>query len=164
MVDLMPEIARVLKASGLREGSVNIISRHTTTGITINEWESRLARDLKSWLLRLAPPDDRSAIGAAGANVRYEHNDIDTRPESDDERQRCLDNGWDVTDPAVLQRWREQEPINAHSHLACMLLGSSECVPCVNGQLVLGQWQSVMLVDVDGPRARTVGIQCVGFK
>ena len=54
--------------------------------------------------------------------------------------------------------------VNAHSHLACMLLGSSECVPCVAGELVLGQWQSVMLVDADGPRARTVGIQCLGFK
>ena len=129
VVDLMPHIAAVLEASGLREGSVNVISRHTTCGVTINEWESRLARDLRTWLLRLAPPDDRSEIGAPAGGVSYEHNDIDTRPESEDERQRCLDNGWDVTDAAVLQRWREQEPINAHSHLAAMLLGSSETVP-----------------------------------
>ena len=31
-------------------------------------------------------------------------------------------------------------------------------------QLVLGQWQSVMMVDTDGPRARKVGIQAIGFK
>lgn len=164
VVDLMPHIARVLEASGLRHGSVNVISRHTTTGITINEWESRLADDLKEWLLKIAPPDDRSFVGKAGAGVHYLHNDIDTRPDSDDERQRCLENGWNVDDPVELQRWRDQEPINAHSHLACMLLGSSECVPVVDGNMVLGQWQSVMLVDVDGPRSRTVGIQCLGFK
>lgn len=163
LVDLMPHIRRVLAASGLRDGSVNIISRHTTTAITINEWESRLARDLKSWLLQLAPPDDRSVVGVAGRGVHYTHNDIDERPDSEDERQRCLENGWDVDDPKALEAWRAQEPINAHSHLACMLLGSSECVPCVGGELVLGQWQSVMLVDLDGPRARTVGIQCLGF-
>ena len=164
MVDLMPYIRSVLDASGLVDGSVNVISRHTTTGITINEWESRLADDLKSWLLKLAPPDDRSYIGTEGGGVRYLHNDIDARPDSDDERQRCLENGWNVDDPKELQRWRDQEPINAHSHLACMLLGSSECVPVVDGAMVLGQWQSVMLVDVDGPRSRTVGIQCLGYK
>ena len=76
----------------------------------------------------------------------------------------CLENGWDVDEPDVLQRWRDQEPINAHSHLAAMLLGSSEAIPISGGSLVLGQWQSVMLVDVDGPRERRVGIQCMGFK
>lgn len=134
VVDLMPQIGRVLGASGLREGSINVITRHTTCGITINEWESRLARDLREWLLQLAPPDDRSSIGM-GAGVRYQHNDIDLRPESDDERQRCLENGWDVTDAAVLSAWRAQEPINCHSHLAAMLLGSSETIPVTKGEV-----------------------------
>ena len=163
-VDLMPYIHSALEASGMRDGSVNLISRHTTTAITINEWESRLVRDIRAWLLRLAPPDDRSAVGQPSAGVAYLHNDIDTRPESEDEKQRCLENGWQIDDPAELQAWRDQEPINAHSHLAAMLLGSSEVVPVCEGKLVLGQWQSVMLVDLDGPRERTVGLQLVGFR
>ena len=44
-----------------------------------------------------------------------------------------------------------------------MLVGSSETIPVCDGKMVLGQWQSVMLVDVDGPRERTVGVQCIGF-
>ena len=163
VVDLMPSIKRALAASGLVDGSVNVISKHTTTAVTINEWESRLVDDVRSWILKLAPPDDRSAVGAAGGNVRYLHNDIDTRPDSEDERQRCLENGWNVDDEEELQRWRDQEPINAHSHLGSMLLGSSESIPVVDGALVLGQWQSVMMVDLDGPRDRSVGIQCLGF-
>ena len=83
MVDLMPYIHSALEASGMRDGSVNLISRHTTTAITINEWESRLVRDIRAWLLRLAPPDDRSAVGEVSAGVAYKHNDIDTRPESE---------------------------------------------------------------------------------
>jgi len=126
VVDLMPAIRERIAATGLRDGSINIISRHTTTAVTINEWESRLVRDVRAWLLRLAPPDDRSAIGAAGAGISYRHNDIDQRPDSEDERRRCVENGWEIDDPAELQRWRAQEPINAHSHLAAMLLGSSE--------------------------------------
>ena len=164
VVDLMPYLRDALAASGLRDGSVNVISRHTTTAITINEWESRLAKDLRGWLLALAPPDDRSTAGAPGAGVAYLHNDIDQRPDSADERERCLENGWDVDDPAELQRWRDQEPINAHSHLAAMLVGSSETIPVCDGKMVLGQWQSVMLVDTDGPRERKVGIQVIGFK
>ena len=54
------------------------------------------------------------------------------------------------------------EPENAHSHLAAMLLGSSEVIPVSDGKLVLGQYQSVMLYELDGPRERTVGIRIFG--
>ena len=164
VVDLMPYLRDALAASGLRDGSVNVISRHTTTCITINEWESRLAKDLRGWLLALAPPATPLEVGRDGAGVLYFHNDIDTRPDSADERKRCLENGWAIDDPAELQRWRDQEPINAHSHLLAMLLGSTECIPVSDGRVVLGQWQSVMLVDLDGPRDRTVGLQVTGYK
>lgn len=162
VVDLMPCIGDMLEESGVVNGCLNVISKHTTTAITINEWESRLVRDVRAWILKLAPPDDRSFIGS-GDGVRYLHNDIDTRPESEDERQRCLENGWDVDDAEKLREWRAQEPINAHSHLGAMLLGSSETVPIVDGSLMIGQWQSIMLVDLDGPRERRVGLQVLGF-
>ncbi len=54
------------------------------------------------------------------------------------------------------------EPKNAHSHLAAMLLGSSEVIPLANGKLQLGQYQSVMLYELDGPRRRRVSVQVVG--
>jgi hypothetical protein len=71
VVDLSETIRRRLEASGLRDGSVHILSRHTTTAVTINEWESRLVRDMRAWLLKLAPPDERSAIGDAGSGIAY---------------------------------------------------------------------------------------------
>jgi secondary thiamine-phosphate synthase enzyme len=54
------------------------------------------------------------------------------------------------------------EPENAHSHLAAMLLGSSEVVALAEGELVLGQYQSVMLYELDGPRTRKVNVQVYG--
>ena len=54
------------------------------------------------------------------------------------------------------------EPENAHSHLAAMLLGSSEVIALTNGELVLGQYQSVMLYELDGPRTRKVSVQIYG--
>ena len=54
------------------------------------------------------------------------------------------------------------EPENAHSHLAAMLLGSSEILAISEGELVLGQYQSVMLYELDGPRHRKVYVQVYG--
>uniref|UniRef100_A0A7S1BIQ1 Secondary thiamine-phosphate synthase enzyme n=1 Tax=Corethron hystrix TaxID=216773 RepID=A0A7S1BIQ1_9STRA len=153
-----------MAAPGMRWAFVVVIPRHTTTAVTINELESRLARDIESWLLRLAPADERSHPSVSTRGVRYLHNDIDARPEAEEEAERCRENGWDIEDPEVLQRWRDQEPINAHSHLLSMILGSSESIPVVEGKMVIGQWQSVLLLDLDGPRTRTVGVQLTGFR
>jgi thiamine phosphate synthase YjbQ (UPF0047 family) len=162
--DLTPVIGEMLAASGMQRGVVHVISRHTTTAITVNERESRLARDMEAFLLQLAPADERSEAAVATAGVRYLHNDIDQRPEGAEEAERCRDNGWNIDDPGVLQAWRDQEPINAHSHLISMLLGSSESIPVVDSKMVIGQWQSILLVDLDGPRDRTVGIQFLGYR
>ncbi len=159
--DLTPTLQKLLETSGMRQGVIHVISSHTTTAITINERESRLAQDMEQYFLKLVPPDERSA--AAMASVRYFHNDIHLRPDGVEEAQRCRDNGWDIDDPLVLQQWRDQEPINAHSHLLVMLLGSSESIPVHDGRMVIGQWQSVLLVDCDAPRDRTVGVQLMGY-
>jgi secondary thiamine-phosphate synthase enzyme len=54
------------------------------------------------------------------------------------------------------------EPRNAHAHLLAMLVGSSEVVPIVAGKLELGRWQSVLLVEFDGPRERTLSLRVWG--
>ena len=49
---------------------------------------------------------------------------------------------------------------NAHAHLRASLVGPSETVPLVAGQLVLGTWQQVVLIDFDDrPRRREVHVQ-----
>ena len=141
VVDLMPHLHRLVKESGMKQGCVNVVSMHTTTAITINEWESRLVRDVRAWLLKLAPPDDRSFIGT-DQKIFYKHNDIEVRPDSEDERLRCLENGWNVDDEEELQRWRDQEPINAHSHLAAV--GGSGWAPRNGGQRRLGRRRWVL--------------------
>ncbi len=50
---------------------------------------------------------------------------------------------------------------NAHAHLRAVLLGMSETVPVEDGHLVLGTWQSIFFVELDGPRNRTVNIKIV---
>jgi secondary thiamine-phosphate synthase enzyme len=47
---------------------------------------------------------------------------------------------------------------NADSHLKAILLGSSEAVPIVKGELELGTWQSIFFAEMDGPRHRAVNL------
>ena len=49
---------------------------------------------------------------------------------------------------------------NAHAHLRASLVGPSETIPLVDGRLVLGTWQQVVLLDFDTrPRRREVHVQ-----
>ena len=50
---------------------------------------------------------------------------------------------------------------NAHAHLRAVLLGMSEVVSIEEGHLVLGTWQQIFFVELDGPRKRTVNIKII---
>lgn len=51
---------------------------------------------------------------------------------------------------------------NADSHLRNVVLGHSLSVPVSEGKLVLGQWQSIILAEFDGPNRRKVFMQVFG--
>lgn len=53
------------------------------------------------------------------------------------------------------------DPSHAWSHMASSILGPSLTIPVSAGKLVLGTWQSVMLVELDGPRERDVHVTLV---
>jgi len=48
---------------------------------------------------------------------------------------------------------------NAHAHLKASLLGPSELLAVRAGELVLGSWQRLILMEFDGPRKRQVSVQ-----
>ncbi|MFC6722771.1 secondary thiamine-phosphate synthase enzyme YjbQ [Halobacteriaceae archaeon SHR40] len=47
---------------------------------------------------------------------------------------------------------------NADSHIRSLLVGPGTTIPVVDGSLQLGTWQSVLFVECDGPRERTVQV------
>lgn len=49
-------------------------------------------------------------------------------------------------------------PSHAWSHMASSLIGPSLPIPVADGGLVLGTWQSVLLVELDGPKQRTIRV------
>lgn len=45
---------------------------------------------------------------------------------------------------------------NSDAHLLSMMIGTSLSWPYRNGQLVLGTWQGIYFIELDGPRERNV--------
>jgi secondary thiamine-phosphate synthase enzyme len=51
---------------------------------------------------------------------------------------------------------------NSHAHQRASIVGASEAVPVIGGQLALGTWQQIVLIDFDDrPRERTVVVQVI---
>jgi secondary thiamine-phosphate synthase enzyme len=130
-LDITDEISRLIRDSGVTDGIVTIVSRHTTAAVRLQEAEPLLLEDLLGFLRRLAP-----------SNVHYQHNDFRIRT----------------------HHMHDDESPNGHSHCLQFLLGSSESVPVMDGELQLGTWQRIFLVELDGPRPkREVLVQTVGI-
>lgn len=54
-------------------------------------------------------------------------------------------------------KWRHpHDPSHAPDHLLASLIGPSVPIPCQNGELQLGTWQRIVLIEFDGPRDRQV--------
>jgi octaprenyl-diphosphate synthase len=75
----------------------------------------------------------------APANAGYEHDDFARR--------------YDVA---------LDEPVNGHAHCRQLLLTGFATVLVEDGELVLGRWQSVFAVELDGPRHRELALQLDG--
>lgn len=53
------------------------------------------------------------------------------------------------------------DPSHAWSHMASSILGPSLTVPISGSRLALGTWQSILLIELDGPRQREVRVTLI---
>ena len=56
----------------------------------------------------------------------------------------------------------DDEPANGHAHARNLLLQPSLTILVEAGELLIGRWQSVFAVELDGPRRREVALQLEG--
>ena len=54
-VNITDDVARVVDASGVREGMALVSAMHITAGVYLNDAESGIIRDLDEWAEHLAP-------------------------------------------------------------------------------------------------------------
>jgi len=84
--------------------------------------------------------DLRRTLECAAPDARaYAHDDLSRR-----------------SDPA------DDERPNGSAHCRAALLGSTACLNVAERRVLLGKWQRVFLVELDGPRPRTVSVVVMG--
>lgn len=87
--------------------------------------------------------DLRDRLGAlVPTNIYYAHDDLDRRTQN-------------------LQEGHERQ--NGQAHVTAMVLGStSHAIPVAAGEPVFGQWQRLMLIELDEPKERSITFHVFG--
>ena len=114
----------------------------------------------------------RSGVGEGLITVQSRH--TTAAVVVNENEQRLLEDfedlleGWAPTgrpyghnDLAARKAPADEKP-NGHGHARALLLGVSVCLNIAGGRIDLGRWQSIFLVELDGPRKRTVSVQVLG--
>jgi len=57
--------------------------------------------------------------------------------------------------------WAPQEQ-NAHAHILNCMIKPDVTVPLHEGRMQLGTWQSILFIELDGPRSRSISVQIMG--
>ncbi len=69
----------------------------------------------------------------------------------------------DLLEKLIPRQKSYRHPSNAHSHLRSVFLCPDRTLPVIDGQVVLGTWQSLVFVETDVyPRQRTIVVQVLG--
>ena len=133
IVDITTEVKKFVKENKLKNGLINVFTRHTTTAIKINEAEDGFFKDIEKWCDKNVSLDNE-----------YHHDDLKNR----DPKTMCDS---------------QEECLNGHAHVRQMLLGSaSETIPVENEKLLLGTWQKILFFELDHTRERKVIISFTG--
>jgi secondary thiamine-phosphate synthase enzyme len=133
LIDVTGELHAAVERADVANGMALVYSPHTTCAIVINEHESGFIEDFNELLAELAPEDGRY----------YRHDDLEIRTEGIEDDTGMYPNG--------------------HSHLrAGILSSSSQTVPIVDGNLMLGRWQRIFFCELDRSRPRKIFIQVIG--
>jgi len=143
-----------------RHSAIRLTTRYATEFIDLTDRLVRLVADsgIGSGLLNVQTLHTTTAIivnehepllladfqtlleGAAPDDGRYRHDDVTVRTVNVSAEERS----------------------NGHAHCRALLLAPSVCLNVAGGRLVLGRWQRVFLVELDGPRDREISTLVVG--
>lgn len=131
--DLTAQLKLFVAETGVMDGVLTVQILHTSATLSVNELdEPMLLMDIVKKLRTLVPREEM-----------YFHNSALRVANRCDDDAHC--------------------DRNADAHVKSTLFGSPSVSLIVrNGELVVGQWQKVSLIEFDGPRKREVLVQLMG--
>lgn len=124
-IDITSDVEKLVENSGVQNGAVYIMTKHTTNGLFVNEPLPCVEQDILNHLEYLAPE--------CGDYVHNRYLSFDG----------CVG-------------------FNANAHIKGVLLGYFLYFPINNREIVKGSRQAMYLVELDGPKTRSVVVQIIG--
>jgi secondary thiamine-phosphate synthase enzyme len=145
--DVTATVKEVVKRSGIRNGITVVYSQHTTCSVLIQE-ESH---DENYWGTKFILQDLVEVLEKLVPTCRTEGQYLHPGPKH-------------IAHATGNLKEEASWSLNTDAHLRSCLLGRSESIPLVDGELELGQFGVIYFADFDQVRARqrTVRVQVVG--
>ncbi len=135
--DVTDEVAAIIKEQAVKDGIVLVFSQHTTCSVFIQEQSD----DVDYFGTQFILQDMVNAMSKIMPTCETEGQYLHPGPVHID----------------IAGRERNEEPwwsLNTDAHLRSVLLGRSESVPIVNGEMLLGEFGRIYFADFDQVRAR----------
>jgi len=129
--NITKEVLAFCNEAGTQSGLINVFSKHTTCCVKILEDELLHKADVRFFLDKIAPKWKEPE--GDQKNIKYLHDLISLRDDCPSD-----------------------EPINGHSHIRSLFFNSSETIPLIDGKLMIGEWQSIFIVELDPCRDREI--------
>ncbi len=144
--DVTEGVQKVLQDSGITDGILLVFSQHTTCSVLIQE----ASDDVNYWGTELLMQDLVNVLERIIPTCRTEGQYLHPGPKH--------------IEAAAGRDERPSWSLNTDAHLRSVILGRSQSVPVVDGQLQLGDFGRIFFADFDQVRARerTVQVQIVG--
>jgi len=144
--DVTDRVQGVLRKSGIRNGILVVFSQHTTCSVMIQE----AADDVNYWNTELLMQDLVNVLEKIIPTCRTEGQYLHPGPKH-----------------IVAAAGRNELPwwsLNTDAHLRSVMMGRSESIPIVEGEMTLGEFGRIYFADFDQVRARqrTVRVQILG--
>lgn len=120
--------------------------------LTVKTNDNRQVVDITDQVQELVGKDARAVVVyVAHTTCAITTADLDPGTDLD-----LLDAVWEMI--PKLEYRHPHDPSHVPAHLASSIIGPSVTVPVSDGSLVLGTWQRIILVELDGPRERELTV------
>lgn len=145
--DVTEKVQEIVKRSGIRNGLVNVFSQHTSCCVFLQEDSEDMTYNHVPLLLQ----DMVNVLEEVIPKCEYEGQYLHPGPIHTENAQRLRDE-------------KSEWLLNTDGHLRSVLLGRSETIPLLEGEMTLGEFGRIYFSDMDQtrPRERTVRVQIVG--
>jgi len=144
--DVTAQVQEILKKSGIKDGILVVFSQHTTCSVLVQE----ASDDTNYWGTELLMQDLVNVLENIIPTCRTEGQYLHPGPKH-------------IT-AAVGRNELPSWSLNTDAHLRSILMGRSQTIPVIDGQMELGEFGHIYFADFDQVRAREriVRVQIVG--